>query len=287
MRREIRGLSIAAAIFAGAMQFGAPEARAAAVEAGVEPWPTATIPVWIHPDVRAAGRDRLLRRAMAEWNRKSGVRFVETPKPGRDTLRVYNLAKGARCDALTGYHRAFRHDGNTFSGGLVRLGACSYGSVLHELGHVLGLMHEHQRIDRDRYLDFRPVAGVLGACAKGGPGCAEALANVGSPRPLKLGSSYDPCSLMHYLADQSSKVRQGRFPPSRGWSRTYLLTAPGEANFRACKARQQPVDGCGWWKTGQKCQVTCQDANTVAAFYRLKPRMPCWSRSPGTRSRSS
>ena len=33
-------------------------------------------------------------------------------------------------------------------------------------------------------------------------------------------------------------------------------------------------------KTGQKCEISCQDANTVAVFHGLRPRVACWGRGP-------
>lgn len=279
MRALLTSCLLALAILVGS----GPPARAGAVEAGVRPWPGATIPVWVHPDVKRTPRYAMLKRAMAEWNRTTGVRFFETPTPGPNTLYVDNRPRGARCDALVGLQRSFLREGRPVSGGRITLGACSYGSVLHELGHVLGLAHEQLRPDRARYIDFSPVAAVLRNCMRSALGCLEAPGTIGTTRRLQLASDYDPCSLMHYLADQSSKVRQGRLPPSPGWSRFYRLTASGEANFRACRARLRPVDGCWWDKTGQKCQATCQDANTVAVFHGLRPRRACWGRGPTRR----
>merc|ERR1712228_1158572 len=65
--------------------------------------------------------------------------------------------------------------------------------AMHELGHVLGLVHEHQRADRDRYVKV-------------------AWENIFDPEPddvnwVKLsdsdlqGLSYDPNSVMHYGSD--------------------------------------------------------------------------------------
>ena len=33
---------------------------------------------------------------------------------------------------------------------------CSVGNIIHEFGHSLGLMHEHQRADRDGFVAFHP-----------------------------------------------------------------------------------------------------------------------------------
>lgn len=278
MRTLLAGLLLAAAVL-----LGAPAARAGAVETGVRPWKGASIPVWVDPAVKQTARYAMLKRAMDEWNSATGVRFFETPRAGPGVVYVANRPNGARCDALVGYQPSFLHGGRRVSGGRITLGKCSYGSVLHELGHVLGLAHEQQRADRGRYIDFSPVAAVMASCRISARGCLEAPSVIGTPKRLQLATDYDPCSLMHYLADQSSKVRQGRLPPSAGWSRFYRLTGQGEANFRTCRARLAPVKECGWSKTGQKCQVTCQDANTVAVFHGLKPRRACWGSGPSRR----
>lgn len=252
-------------------------AQAGAVEAGTRPWPGAAVQVWIDPAVRA-NRDRngKVLRAIAAWRSATGVRIEVTTSRRGPTLFVVDGGRGP-CTANVGYYPRVPAQGPGASGGVLTVGQCSAGSVLHEFGHVLGLMHEHQRADRDRYLSFSPVAAVLAACGRNpGPGCAEALANVGRPRRLQLQSDYDPCSLMHYLADQSAKARRGRFPRSPGWNRFYMLTAAGEANYRLCRSRLAPTPDCASGKTGQKCQITCQDANTVAVFHGLKPRRACW-----------
>jgi hypothetical protein len=256
-------------------------ARAGAVQAGIHPWPRAVIPVWIDPAIRPGSpKHRKLERALKAWEAASGVRFVGAAPTVGPLLRVFNRPASHRCDARMGYSANFRHAGRMLSGGMMTLGECSYGSVLHETGHVLGLMHEHQRADRSGFISFAPVAAVLRACAGTRLGCLEAAANVGQPRATQLQSAYDPCSLMHYLADQSAKARAGRLPPSPGWARFYRLTNGGQANYRLCRARLVAVDGCGWWKTGQKCEISCQDANTVAVFHRLRPRRACWGQGP-------
>lgn len=277
MKSLLTGLLLAVAVLL------APAARAGAVETGVRAWKDASIPVWVHPDVKRTPRYRMLQRAMAEWNAAAGVRFFETPRAVPGVLYVDNRPTGARCDALVGYQRSFLRDGRPVSGGRITLGKCSYGSVLHELGHVLGLTHEQLRADRGRYIDFRPVAAVMASCRTSARGCLEAPGTIGTPRRLQLATDYDPCSLMHYLADQSSKVRQGRLPPSPGWSRFYRLTAEGAANFQACRVRLTRMKDCPWGKTGQKCQVTCHDANTVAVFHGLRPRRACWGKGPTRR----
>ncbi len=85
--------------------------------------------------------------AIAEMNQKTNVLLRPTPR--------------AMLDALNEVHVTFIDDG---TGNHTRIGAPDSGSrdvyinknvrALHELGHVLGLIHEHTRSDRDRFIRF-------------------------------------------------------------------------------------------------------------------------------------
>ena len=280
----MRGLvSLLLMLTAGFVLF-AGEASAAAVQAGTRPWPGGRVRVWVEPDVRAdAAKFGKLTRAMAAWRAATGMRIELTTVVGPPALFVFNRTGSHKCDATLGYFPRLAHDRTVLNGGAMTLGDCSYGSTLHEFGHVLGLMHEHQRDDRLGYISFSPVADILRSCGTRPGGCGEAQQNVGAPLRMQLASPYDPCSLMHYLPDQTAKARAGRVPPGLGWSQFYVLTDAGRRQFAACKAVLLHTEGCAWWKTGQKCEITCQDANTAAAFNGLRPRQPCWGKGPSRR----
>jgi len=259
-------------------------ASAAAVQAGTRAWPGGIVRVWVEPAVRAdAAKFGKLTRAMAAWRTATGLRIELTSIARPPTLYVFNRTGSHKCDATLGYFPRLARGRDLLNGGAMTLGDCSYGSTLHEFGHVLGLMHEHQRADRLGYINFSPIADILRSCGTRPGGCGEAQQNVGAPLRMQLASPYDPCSLMHYLPDQSSKARAGRVPPGRGWSQFYALTDAGQRQFAACKAVLVHTDSCAWWKTGQKCQITCQDANTAAVFNGLLPRKRCWGRGPSRR----
>lgn len=68
---------------------------------------------------------------------------------------------------------------------------CSPRSARHEIGHTLGLYHEHQRPDRDTYVDF---------VCDSSP-CSTIVTNNIAKKPgtgLNWAGSYDLSSLMHY-----------------------------------------------------------------------------------------
>lgn len=73
---------------------------------------------------------------------------------------------------------------------------CSHpGTVTHELLHVLGFAHEHDRADRDRFLYVHRKAIK--------PGFVQ---NFGLQPDYREGR-YDPESILHYRADSFSRVR--------------------------------------------------------------------------------
>lgn len=124
-----------------------------------------------------------------------------------DAIAVYERLTQARFstdNSVSGAFITFRRDeeilgcGNSHTGFtgselLLRLKeSASRGVVMHELGHALGLFHEHQRPDRE---DFVHV------CTENIDGGAEAFRNfVPKDRDEVVihGSSYDYDSIMHY-----------------------------------------------------------------------------------------
>jgi len=83
--------------------------------------------------------------------------------------------------------------------------------LAHEWGHVLGLVHEHQRPDRDRYVAFPP--GFLDGLAPDRR--PDYALDAGS---TEIGRPYDYDSLMHYSSnvDGNRMVRRDTGEPLPG-----------------------------------------------------------------------
>ena len=70
-------------------------------------------------------------------------------------------------------------------------GCWGHSTLLHELGHAFGLIHEHQRPDRDQYisvLEDNVERGFLGM---------QVAVNF-APQEAQLQTAYDFTSIMHY-----------------------------------------------------------------------------------------
>ncbi|GAB4043545.1 M12 family metallopeptidase [Spirosoma litoris] len=100
-------------------------------------WPNKTVYYAIDPALPDQAR---VYNAIAHWESNTSIRFVL-----RTTQRGYVLFRpGPGCSSNVGY-----------AGGLQYINlanTCSTGNTIHEIGHTVGLWHEHTRADRDTYI---------------------------------------------------------------------------------------------------------------------------------------
>lgn len=109
-------------------------------------WPNAVIPYVISKSVSTPGR---VRDAMDVWEKKTAIRFVKRTSQ-KAYLEVLESKTVDVCNSQPGY------SGDKRELRLKPAGACNLGVLVHELGHTIGFMHEHQRSDRNQYVKIYP-----------------------------------------------------------------------------------------------------------------------------------
>ena len=177
-------------------------------------WPRGVVPYVIDDDVP---RPEWIREAIRIWNRKTVIRFIPRTAE-RDYLRF------AVRD--TGCYGVF---GRGYEGGErimpVEPRGCPTPITLHELGHAIGLWHEQQRRDRDRYVRVFPEN-----ISEWGHGQWFPHALAGPD----IGP-YDYRSVMHYSFSSDDLRRHGHIrmaetiPPGMPMGNTWELS-PGDVD---------------------------------------------------------
>lgn len=104
-------------------------------------WREAVVPYVIDDSVSDKAQ---VVRAIEEWDMKTPVGFEEADADDKN-LVVFTAGDGCRSSiGMIGGRQYITLSSN-----------CSYGAVLHEIGHTLGLIHEHNRDDRDDFITVR------------------------------------------------------------------------------------------------------------------------------------
>ncbi|XP_070574185.1 zinc metalloproteinase nas-13-like [Ptychodera flava] len=164
-------------LFEGDMYYG-PQIARAAVDRDDRRWPNGIVPYEIDP-IYDKESVRRIKNAMEDYHRYTCIRFVQ-----RTSQRNYVFITPLDgCWSGVGFGDLGRHK--------VSLGdGCVWHStILHELMHLLGFIHEQGRTDRDNYVRLikeNMIAAYEGQFGK----VLDPLTTQGTP--------YDYDSLMHY-----------------------------------------------------------------------------------------
>jgi hypothetical protein len=142
-------------------------------------WPERTIAYEIDPDLPDSDS---VAAAIEHWNTRSVIRFVPRGAEA-DYVLVTSLPGGANSDVgrRSGQQNVFLGED------------CPVGSIIHELGHTVGLWHEHCRHDRDQH-----VTVVLKSIDQDSVQNFTIDAIAEQPTPTTDIGDYDFGSIMHY-----------------------------------------------------------------------------------------
>ena len=137
-------------------------------------WDGAVVPFEISPTFSNIGS---LYSAFTTWESQTPIRFIKRTNLHKDYIYI---TSSSGCSSYVG------RSGGKQSVNLAP--SCSYKNILHEIGHVIGFYHEHQRVDRDNFIIIN-TENIL----------ADKLSNFNKLFPsYGFSNSYDIHSIMHY-----------------------------------------------------------------------------------------
>jgi hypothetical protein len=183
---------------------GAGKGRVSAQGAGLigsdSLWTSGEVPFTFDASLSESKRQQV-RDAMTHWERRTVIRFIERQGCGTFDGNCVNFQRSDdnRC--------------NSHVGRLEILGAdvpqdvnvadwCGTGSLIHEIGHVVGLYHEQSRSDRDLFIDVIEVN--FASDEESGMDC---MSNYDMEESDKNVGAYDYGSIMHYPAISNCSAR--------------------------------------------------------------------------------
>jgi Astacin (Peptidase family M12A) len=157
---------------------GAPgQSAALAISSTSRLWPQGVIPYAIESGL---SNSEEVKAAMAHWEENTGIRFVPASVQS-DSLLFKGGIDGNICWSYLG--RTGGQQPITLSG------ACGTAEIIHEIGHTVGLLHEQNRRDRDRFITIN--------WDNIDPNFRDQFAMAANG---KLIGDYDLMSIMHYTS---------------------------------------------------------------------------------------
>lgn len=110
-------------------------------------WPNGLVPYQISDGLSSSATAKI-RSAIKRWNDTGTITMVErTPDVASAYPNYIDFIDADQCASWVGFQNSGPQ--SIYSGD-----KCSEGSMIHEIGHAFGLLHEHTRPDRDSYVQI-------------------------------------------------------------------------------------------------------------------------------------
>jgi hypothetical protein len=219
-------------------------------------WPRRTIPYDIEPGVESL-RPKI-EAAIAAWNATGVVRFVPMQNAAPGQLDAGHVAFVKHPNG-----QCWSDSGRQSYGVWVQLGSsCTVGTIVHELGHSLGLAHEHLRAERSNFLKVN-IDIVLEKYQPEINGCEGADGQANCAYWYVGNGDYDLCSIMHYEATLPAEWLVN--PKANA---IFSLTDAGKKALAQCMTQFQDSK-CHL--VGQDCAPSALDRAAISALYSHLP----------------
>ncbi len=107
-------------------------------------WPDGIVP-YLAPTTNSPIQQKNIELAIEHWMERTRVTFVEVTDQNAEQYPHYlRFASSNSCASYVGMQGGDQS--------IMVSDRCTQGSIVHEIGHALGLFHEHTRSDRDNFV---------------------------------------------------------------------------------------------------------------------------------------
>ena len=171
-------------------------------------WPQAVVYVTFDVSV-SSSRQTLFMQTVKQWSDASAVQFIQSTGGGAYITVFDETSSIEGGSSIVGYSGKANQP--------IQLARWDSVGILHEVGHALGLFHEHQRSDRDSFVTLVDQDNLRGNCP------STWAANFDTKSGL-LETAYDFASVMHYYNSSGLGCLVNNTPTS---FTTLINTNPG------------------------------------------------------------